>query len=201
MAFRILRFGRLASLVFSLNACSFAAAPVGPIEDFLDAGSSDAATRSYDAAAPSNDASADFDAGETISSVGADAGVRFPDGGFVFDAFVSIADGELPACHPSVDGLTGCETGLVCYIVDGYGTTACLEPGTLAEGDSCDARSADDRADSLCEPGLICSGVRATCRKLCAVERPRCGASEICEPLLYGAGDLGVCVPNLARSR
>lgn len=202
MASRNLRFGLFAWVVVSLNACSFAAAPGGPIEDFLDAGVSDAASRMNDAAlAVDASTEPDVDGGETLPESGSDAGVGLPDGGFVFDAFLSVGDGELPACRPSVDGLSGCEEGLACYIVDGYGTTACLEPGVLAEGESCDVGLDGDREDTLCAPGLICAGVRATCRKLCAVARPRCGTAELCEPLLYGAGDLGVCVPNLARSR
>ncbi len=101
----------------------------------------------------------------------------------------------VPVCVPGDDCklLTDpaddmCPDGTVCTVVRNDGTLACLAPGTVDEGGTCDSH------DLRCAPGLVCSRSSMTCLKLCSVNADDCG-SGVCQAGTTGLPDsIGICV-------
>lgn len=97
--------------------------------------------------------------------------------------------GEQCVLLPKPDEVT-CPEGLVCTVARNDGTLACLPPGTLGEGDTCNSE------ELRCAEGFVCSGTTMTCLKLCRTDSDVCG-SGVCQAGSTGLPEnIGICVGN-----
>jgi hypothetical protein len=102
---------------------------------------------------------------------------------------------KIPVCVPGADCILlpqpnaeKCPQGTVCTVVRNDGTLACLPPGTLGEGQTC------DDSTLRCAEGFVCSRATMTCLRLCHANSDECG-SGVCQAGSTSLPDgIGICV-------